>query len=86
MEDLKKTNQTLMTFAKENIGTASGVIIALASKDLIYSFVNDLLLPLINKYIYNLTINKLDIKNLFVNLITWVLVLINTYVFYNLLF
>lgn len=86
MENLQKNNSKIMTFAKENIGTAAGVIIALASKDLIYSFVNDLLLPLINKYIYNLTINKLDIKNLFVNLITWVLVLINTYVFYNLLF
>lgn len=86
MEDLKKTNQKIRTFAKENIGTASGVIIALASKDLIYAFVNSLLIPLINNYIYNLTTNKLDIKNLFVNLITWVLVLINTYVFYNLLF
>ena len=32
---------TILEFTLENIGTASGVIIALASKDLIYSFVSD---------------------------------------------
>lgn len=86
MEQIKNKNYKIINFTKENMGTASGVILALASKDLIYSFVNDLLLPLINKYLVTLTAHKFDIKTLFVNLITWVLVIINTYLFYTLLF
>ena len=68
MEQIKNNNNKIINFTKENMGTASGVILALASKDLIYSFVNDLLIPLINKYVFTLTTNKFDIKNLFVNL------------------
>jgi large-conductance mechanosensitive channel len=89
MKQIKNNNDNnhqLINFTKENMGTASGVILALASKDLIYSFVNDLLLPLINKYLFTLTAHKFDIKTLFVNLITWMLVIINTYLFYTLLF
>ena len=85
MEQIKNNNNKIINFTKENMGTASGVILALASKDLIYSFVNDLLIPLINKYVFTLTTNKFDIKNLFVNLITWVLVIINTYICYTVL-
>lgn len=84
MDQLQKNNSKIMNFARENMGTAAGVIIALSSKDLIYSFVNDLLLPLINRNLFTLTTNKFDIKRLFVNLITWILVLINTYLFYRL--
>lgn len=84
MDQLQKNNSKLISFARKNMGTAAGVIIALASKDLIYSFVNDFLIPLINRYLFTLTSNKFDIKNLFVNSITWILVLINTYVFYRL--
>jgi large-conductance mechanosensitive channel len=73
-----------MSFARENMGTTASFIIALCSKDLIYSFVNDLFMPLINKYAFSLTANTFNIKNLFVNLITWALVIINTYLFYSL--
>ena len=83
---IKNNNHRIINFTKENMGTAAGVILALSSKDLIYSFVNDLLIPLINKYLFTLTTNKIDIKNLFANLITWMLVIINTYIFYSLLF
>ena len=83
MEKIQKGNKNIMDFARENMGIAAGTIIALASKDLIYSFVNDFLIPVINKHLFTLTTNKFDIKNLFVNLITWVLVLINTYFLYK---
>lgn len=82
--DTLQKKSPILNFARENIGTATGVIVALASKDLIYSFVNDLMMPIINKHLFTLTTNKFDIKNLFVNFITWVLVLINTYIFYSL--
>ena len=83
MEKIQKDNKNIMDFARENMGIAAGTIIALASKDLIYSFVNDFLIPVINKHLFTLTTNKFDIKNLFVNLITWFLVLINTYFLYK---
>ena len=83
MEKIQKDNKNIMDFARENMGIAAGTIIALASKDLIYSFVNDFLIPVINKHLCTLTTNKFDIKNLFVNLITWFLVLINTYFLYK---
>jgi large-conductance mechanosensitive channel len=83
MEKIQKNNKNIMDFARENMGIAAGTIIALASKDLIYSFVNDFLIPVRNKHLFTLTTNKFDIKNLFVNLITWFLVLINTYFLYK---
>ena len=76
---------TLLEFTLENIGTASGVIIALASKDLIYSFVSDIFLPLLNHYFFFSKNSKLNIKNVFTTLITFILVIINTYLFYTLL-
>jgi large-conductance mechanosensitive channel len=84
MEQLKNNNIKIMRFARENMGATASFVIALCSKDLIYSFVNDLVMPLINKNLFTLTADKINIKNLFVNLITWVLVLINTYLFYSL--
>ena len=76
----------LLNFILDNMGTGASFIIALSSKDLIYSFVNDIILPLINNYLFTIKNSKVNFKNLFINLITWVLVLITTFVFYTLLF
>ena len=76
---------TILEFTLENIGTASGVIIALASKDLIYSFVSDIFLPLLNHYLFFSKNSNPNFKNVFTTLITFILVLFNTYLFYILL-
>jgi hypothetical protein len=76
----------LLNFTLDNMGTGASFIIALSSKDLIYSFVNDIILPLMNNYLFFIKNDKPNFKNLFINLITWLLVLINTFVFYTLLF
>ncbi len=76
----------LLNFTLDNMGTGASFIIALSSKDLIYSFVNDIILPLMNNYLFFIKNDKPNFKNLFINLITWILVLINTFVFYTLLF
>lgn len=76
----------LLEFTLENMGTGASFIIALSSKDLIYSLVNDIILPLINNYLFFIKNDKPNFKNLLINLITWILVLINTFVFYTLLF
>jgi hypothetical protein len=57
------------------MGTCASFIIALSSKDLIYSFVNDTILSLINNYVFFIKNNKPNFKNLFtnLNLITWIL-------------
>lgn len=85
MENINLTTN-LLNFTLENMGTGASFIIALSSKDLIYSFVNDIILPLINNYLFFIKNDKPNFKNLFINLITWILVLINTFVFYTLLF
>ena len=85
MENINASSN-ILNFTLENMGTGASFIIALSSKDLIYSFVNDVLMPLINNYIFTFKNDKINFKNLFINLITWLLVLINTYIFYNLLF
>ena len=85
MENIKASSN-ILNFTSDNMAEAASFIIALSSKDLIYSFVNDVLMPLINNYIFTFKNDKINFKNLFINLITWILVLINTYIFYNLLF
>ena len=85
MENINKF-PTILEFALEHIGTASGIIIALASKDLIYSFVSDIFLPLLNHYLFFSKNSKPNFKNVFTTLITFILVIINTYLFYTLLF
>jgi large-conductance mechanosensitive channel len=84
MENIN-TPPTILEFTLENIGTASGVIIALASKDLIYSCVSDILLPLLNNYLFFSNNSKPNFKNVFTTFITFILVLFNTYLFYILL-
>jgi len=81
----KTQPSTLLEFTLENIGTASGVIIALASKDLIYSFVSDIFLPLLNHYLFFSKNSKPNFKNVFTTFITFILVIVNTYLFYSLL-
>ena len=83
--DNMNTPPTILEFTLENIGTASGVIIALASKDFIYSFVNDIILPLLNHYLFFSKNSKPNFKNLFSTFLTFILVLVNTYLFYSLL-
>ena len=85
MENIN-TSSNIIDFTLENMGTGASFIIALSSKDLIYSFVNDALIPLMNNYFFLVKNDKINYKNLFINLITWTLVLINTYLFYTLFY
>jgi large-conductance mechanosensitive channel len=85
MENINASSN-ILNFTLENMGTGASFIIALSSKDLIYSFVNDVLMPLMNNYLFLVKNDKINFKNLFINLITWILVLINTYLFYTLFY
>jgi len=90
-EDLKK-------FIVDNgvIGTAAGVSIALVTKDIIQSFVGDIILPSFYFVLASLKINKvtemlpgkriLDFTNFMKQLISWVLVIIITYLFITITF
>ena len=90
-EDLKK-------FIVDNnvIGTAAGVSIALVTKDIIQSFVGDIILPSFYFVLVSLKINKvtemlpgkhfLDFTNFMKQFISWVLVIIITYLFITITF
>ena len=90
-EDLKK-------FIVDNnvIGTAAGVSIALVTKDIIQSFVGDIILPSFYFVLASLKINKvtemlpgkhfLDFTNFMKQFISWVLVIIITYLFITITF
>jgi len=90
-EDLKK-------FIVDNgvIGTAAGVSIALVTKDIIQSFVGDIILPSFYFVLASLKIDKvtdmlpgkriLDFTNFMKQLISWVLVIIITYLFITITF
>ena len=90
-EDLKK-------FIVDNnvIGTAAGVSIALVTKDIIQSFVGDIVLPSFYFVLASLKINQvtdmlpgkriLDFTNFMKQLISWVLVIIITYLFITITF
>jgi len=100
---MDKSNQMKKDIAKflaENniVGTCAGVIIALASNDLIRSLVNDIVVPLVNNAIFA-THNKmvidylslkgksvLDMKKFIGFFITWLLIVIITFIVLRFLF
>jgi large-conductance mechanosensitive channel len=73
------------------IGTTAGVIIALSSKDLILSFVGDIIIPIFIILFLKLNIKSLtsilpgksnfDFTNFFKNLISWTITMIVTFFF-----
>jgi hypothetical protein len=73
------------------IGTSSGVIIALVTKDLILSFVGDIIIPFIIILFLKLNIKWLtdvlpgkstfDFTSFFKNLISWIIIMIVTFFF-----
>ena len=82
----------LKKFISENniVGTCAGVIIALVTKDLILSFVGDIVIPLLVFLFLKLNIKWLtnilpsgktffDFTNFFKQFITWILTLIVTF-------
>uniref|UniRef100_A0A6C0CVC0 Uncharacterized protein n=1 Tax=viral metagenome TaxID=1070528 RepID=A0A6C0CVC0_9ZZZZ len=91
-EDFKK-------FILENgiIATTAGVTIGIASKDLVLSFSGDILVPTIIILLYWLNVKslknylpsgktKLDLENFLKNLLTWIIVIISTFVFVRITF
>jgi large-conductance mechanosensitive channel len=88
----------LINFLVENkvIGTVAGVGIALASKDLIQSMVGDVVFPSIyylllkmhGKYFTKILPDntKFDVPNFIKHLISWVFVIIITYIFVTIVF
>jgi large-conductance mechanosensitive channel len=83
----------LTQFIADNniVGTAAGVSIAIVTKDIIQSFVDDIVIPLLyaglvamnGKYFGNLLPHKtkLDYMSFSKHFITWLLVIIVTYIF-----
>ena len=75
------------------IGTSSGVIIALVTKDLILSLVGDIIIPLLIILFLKLNIKWLtavlpgkstfDFTSFFKNLISWFIIMIVTFFFIN---
>ena len=90
-EELKK-------FIVDNgvVGTAAGVSIALVTKDVIQSFVGDIILPSFYFVLASLHITKvtnmlpgkhfIDLTNFMKQFITWLLVIIITYLFITITF
>jgi large-conductance mechanosensitive channel len=88
-----KFKEQLKRFILDNgvIGTAAGVSIALVTKDIIQSFVGDIIIPSFIFVLTSLNIKGLtdmlpgkkllDLTNFFKQLISWVLVIIITYLF-----
>ncbi len=78
------------------VGTAAGVSIALVTKDVIQSFVGDIILPSFYFVLAGLHITKvtnmlpgkhfIDLTNFMKQIITWVLVVIITYLFITITF
>jgi len=88
-----KFKEQLKRFILDNgvIGTAAGVSIALVTKDIIQSFVGDIIIPSFIFVLTSLNIKGLtdmlpgkkllDLTNFFKQLISWILVIIITYLF-----
>lgn len=88
-----KFKEQLKRFILDNgvIGTAAGVSIALVTKDIIQSFVGDIIIPSFIFVLSSLQIKgltdmlpgkkMLDLTNFFKQLISWVLVIVITYLF-----
>lgn len=89
----------LKTFIADNniVGTCAGVIIALVTKDLILSFVGDIIIPLFVYLFFKLNIRWLtkilptgktffDFTNFFKQFITWILTLLVTFLVIKLTF
>ena len=79
------------------VGTTAGVIIALSSKDLISSLSSDIIIPCIILLLYWLNIKslknylpsgktKLDLENFFKNILSWIIVVVLTFVFIKITF
>ena len=89
----QKFKEQLTRFILDNgvIGTAAGVSIALVTKDIIQSFVGDIIIPSFIFVLTSLQIKgltemlpgkkMLDLTNFFKQLISWVLVIVITYLF-----
>jgi large-conductance mechanosensitive channel len=93
-----KFKEQLKRFILDNgvIGTAAGVSIALVTKDIIQSFVGDIIIPSFIFVLSSLNIKgitgmlpgkkMLDLTNFFKQLISWILVIIITYLFITITF
>ena len=91
--DPVKFKEQLKRFILDNgvIGTAAGVSIALVTKDIIQSFVGDIIIPSFIFVLASLNIKglsemlpgkkMLDLTNFLKQLISWILVIIITYLF-----
>jgi large-conductance mechanosensitive channel len=92
LEDFKK-------FILENgiVGTAAGVTVGVASKDLILSLSGDIIMPSIILLLQTLNLkslkhylptgkSKLDFENFFKNVISWILILLLSYAFVKVTF
>ena len=92
LEDFKK-------FILENgiVGTAAGVTVGVASKDLILSLSGDIIMPSIILLLQNMNLkslknylpsgkSKLDFESFFKNIISWILILLLSYVFVKVTF
>jgi large-conductance mechanosensitive channel len=92
LEDFKK-------FILENgiVGTAAGVTVGVASKDLILSLSGDIIMPSIILLLQNMNLkslknylptgkSKLDFQSFFKNIISWILILLLSYVFVKVTF
>ena len=88
-----KFKEQLQKFILDNgvIGTAAGVSIAIVTKDVIQSFVGDIILPSFYFVLASLKVTKItemlpgkrviDFTNFIKQVISWILVIIITYVF-----
>jgi large-conductance mechanosensitive channel len=92
LEDLKK-------FVLENgiVGTAAGVTVGIATKDLILSLSGDIIMPSIILLLQTMrlkslknylpaTKSSLDFQSFFKNVISWILILLLSYVFVKVTF
>jgi len=90
----KNDYENFKKFILENsiIGTAAGVTIGVASKDLVLSLSSDIMVPSIILLLYWLNIKslkrylpsgktKIDFEKFFKNLLSWLIVLIATFAF-----
>lgn len=92
LDDLKK-------FVLENgiVGTAAGVTVGIATKDLILSLSGDIIMPSIILFLQTMNLksmkhylpaakSSLDFQSFFKNIITWILILLLSYVFVKVTF
>ena len=92
LEDLKK-------FVLENgiVGTAAGVTVGIATKDLILSLSGDIIMPSIILFLQTMNLkslknylpsgkSKLDFESFLKNIISWILILLLSYLFVKVTF